>query len=118
MPPSGRPSAFDAACAAMHTAVAAPKPSTAIVRIRFIRASLVTSDSSGGSSCGCSKYPHVAGAALLHGVHALHGLLDLAHHGKLLAHLEKDLEALGELLDPIVGLGHAGAHIAVLDLGR
>src|SRR5438309_1247814 len=94
----------------MHNAVAAPKPSTAIVRIRFIRASLVTSDSSGGSSCGCSKYPHVAGAALLHGVHALHGLLDLAHHGKLLAHLEKDLEALGELLDPIVGLGQTGEH--------
>src|SRR5438105_14202731 len=98
----------------MHTAVAAPKPSTAMVRIRFIRASLVTSDSSDGSFCGCSKYPHVAGAALLHGVHALHGLMDLAHNGKLLAHLETDLEALGELLDPIVVLGQTGQHLRVV----
>src|SRR5437016_13703725 len=100
----------------MHTAVAAPKPSTAMVRIRFIRASLVTSDSSDGSSCGCSKDSHVAGAALLHGVDALHGLLDLAHHGKLLAHLEKDLETLGELLDPIIGLGQTGEHFRVVGL--
>src|SRR3979411_2384488 len=89
----------------MHNAAAAH--STAMVRICFISASLVDSDSSYGS-CSFSKYPHVAGAALLHGVDALHGLLDLAHHRKLLAHREKDLEALGELLDPVVGLGQTG----------
>src|SRR5216684_5228552 len=93
--------------------MAAPKPSTAIVRIRFISSSLVDSDSY-GSSCGFSKYLHVAGAALLHGVDALHRLLDLAHHGKLLAHLEKDLEALGEFLGPIVGFGQTGEHFRVI----
>src|SRR5882762_10376875 len=93
----------------MHNAMAAPKPSTAIVRIRFIRASLVDSDSY-GSSCCFSKYLHVPGAALLHGVDALHRLLNLAHHGKLLAHLEKALETFGEFLGPMVGLCQAGEH--------
>src|SRR5256885_15570645 len=82
--------------------MATPKLSTVIPRIRFISSSLVDSDSC-GSSCGCSKYLHVAGAALLHGVDALHRLLNLAHHGKLLAHLEKDLETFGEFLGPIIG---------------
>src|SRR3979490_3352782 len=95
--------------------MAAPKPSTAIVRIRFINSSLVGSDSC-DSSCGFSKYLHVAGAALLHGVDALHRLLNLAHHGKLLAHLEKDLETLGEFLRPEVGLGQSGEHFRVVGL--
>src|SRR6266852_4973287 len=95
--------------------MAAPKPSTAIVRIRFISSSLVDSDSC-DSSCGFSKYLHVAGAALLHGVDALHRLLNLTHHGKLLAHLEKDLKTFGEFLGPIVGLGQAGEHFRVVGL--
>src|SRR5712691_11121174 len=99
----------------MHNAIAAPKPSTVIVRIRFIRSSLVDSDSY-GSSRRFSKYLYVAGAALLHGVDALHRLLDLAHHGKLLAHLEKDLETFGELLGPIVGLGQTSEHFRVVGL--
>src|SRR2546422_4244761 len=41
---------------------------------------------------------------------------DLAHHGKLVAHLEKDLETLGELLDPEVGLGQTGEHFRVVGL--
>src|SRR5882762_9903179 len=98
----------------MHNAIAAPRPST-LINIRFIRTSLVDSDSY-GSSCGFSKYLHVAGAALLHGVDALHRLLNLAHHGKLLAHLEKDLETLGEFLGPIVGLRQTGEHFRVVGL--
>src|SRR5260221_14306918 len=98
--------------------MATPKPSTVIVRIRFISSSLVDSDSC-DSSCGCSKYLHVAGAALLHGVDALHRLLNLAHHGKLLAHLEKNLDTFGEFLGPIIGLGQASEHFrgVGLDLG-
>src|SRR6267378_7829463 len=114
MPPSGRPSAFGAACAGMHNAIA-PKPSTVAIKICFICSSLADFDS-WGSSSGFSKYLHVAGAALLHGIDALHRLLDLAHHGKLLAHLEKDLEALGEFLGPIVGLGQTGEHFRVIGL--
>src|SRR5882762_7462895 len=114
MPPSGRPSAFGAACAGMHNAIA-PKPSTVAIKICFICSSLADFDSEVSSS-GFSKYLHVAGAALLHGVDALHRLLDLAHHGKLLAHLEKDLEALGEFLGPIVGLGQTGEHFRVIGL--
>src|SRR6266516_39558 len=113
MPPSGRPSPFGAACAGKHNVMATP--ATVIVRIRFISSSLVDSDSC-DSSCGFSKYLHVAGAALLHGVDALHRLLNLAHHGKLLAHLEKDLATLGELLGPIVGLGQTGEHFRVVGL--
>src|SRR5216117_2577910 len=113
MPPSGRPSPFGAACAGKHNVMATP--TTVIVRIRFISSSLVDSDSC-DSSCGFSKYLHVAGAALLHGVDALHRLLNLAHHGKLLAHLEKDLETLGEFLGPIVGLGETGEHFRVVGL--
>src|SRR6266542_1915536 len=110
---SDLPSPFGAACTGMHNAIAAPRPSTVVVRIRFIRSSLVDPDSY-GSSCRFSKYLHVAGAALLHGVDALHRLLNLAHHGKLLAHLEKDLETFGEFLGPIVGLGQAGEHFRVI----
>src|SRR5437660_9228351 len=95
--------------------MATPKLSTVIPRIRFISSSLVDSDSC-DSSCGCSKYLHVAGAALLHGVDTLHRLLNLAHHGKLLAHLEKDLETFGEFLGPIVGLGQTGEHFRVVGL--
>src|SRR5437660_4727358 len=95
--------------------MATPKLSTVIPRIRFISSSLVDSDSC-DSSCGCSKYLHVAGAALLHGVDTLHRLLNLAHHGKLLAHLEEDLETFGEFLGPIVGLGQAGEHFRVVGL--
>src|SRR2546421_3342529 len=95
--------------------MATPKLSTVIPRIRFISSSLVDSDSC-DSSCGCSKYLHVAGAALLHGVDALHRLLNLAHHGIVLAHLEKDLETFGEFLGPIVSLGQAGEHFRVVGL--
>src|SRR5256885_10519382 len=115
MPPSGRPSPFGAACAGKHNVMATPKPTTVIVRIRFISSSLVDSDSC-DSSCGCLKYLHVAGAALLHGVDALHRLLNLAHHGIVLAHLEKDLETFGEFLGPIVSLGQAGEHFRVVGL--
>src|SRR6267154_1282238 len=91
----------------------APKPSTVAIKICFIRSSLADSDSQGSTS-GFSKYLHVAGAALLHGIDALHRLLDLAHHGKLLAHFEKDLEAFGEFLGSIVGLGQTGEHFRVI----
>src|SRR5713101_10127732 len=101
----------------MHNAAAALKASATIwVRIGFIRTSLVDSESYAPPLNGFSQYPHVTGAALLHGVDALHGLLNLAHHGKLLAHLEKDLEALGELLGPVVGLGQTGEHLRVVGL--
>src|SRR5216110_260498 len=89
MPPSGRPSPFGAACAGKHNVMVTP--ATVIVRIRFISSSLVDSDSC-DSSCGFSKYLHIADTALLHRVDALHRLLNLAHRRKLLAHLEKDLE--------------------------
>src|SRR5438132_9094055 len=93
--------------------MATPKPSTVIPRMRFISSSLVDSYSC-DSSCDFSKYLHVAGAALLHGVDALHRLLNLAHHGILLAHLEKDLETLGEFLVLIVSLGQAGVPVRCL----
>src|SRR5207247_9492709 len=92
MPPSGRPSPFGAACAGKHNVMATP--ATVIVRIRFISSSLVDSDSC-DSSCGFSKYLHVAGAALLPGVDALQPILPLAHRAKRLARLANTREPLG-----------------------
>src|SRR3990172_651589 len=68
------------------------------------------------SAIVCLKDLHITGALVLHGVDALHGLLDLAHLGELLAHLEVYFEGLGKLLGPVVRLGKADEHLGVFRL--
>src|SRR5713226_163144 len=70
-----------------------------------------------GNSLLISKYIsrfsenlYITRALVFHKVDALHRVLNLAHHWELLAHLEIDLQILGELFHPIVGLGQIYQH--------
>jgi hypothetical protein len=57
---------------------------------------------------------YVSSALVLHGVNALHGLLDLAYLRKLLAHLEIDLKGLREFLGSVIGIRKADEHHGVV----
>src|SRR5216684_6417081 len=76
-----------------------------------------------GNSLLISKYIsrfsenlYITRALVFHKVDALHRLLDLAHHWELLAHLEIDLQILGEFFYPIVGLGQVHQHGRIVGL--
>ena len=53
---------------------------------------------------------YVPCALVLHGVNALHGLLDLAYFGKLLAHFEIDLKGLREFFGSVIRICKADEH--------